>query len=128
LDDKGQKGQKLSDVYPAITRYIALDMSGCTGEKYESLSTATGKEYIVELRLPSCIKEIGGKAFKTCTNLKRLYFTSAEPPKLFSNPFPTETKLEIWIPKESYENYKNAIEKKENGWASTIITLKQLKY
>jgi hypothetical protein len=71
LTQTTKSGDTLRTLYDALTRYVSLDLSGCTGENLPNItsSTAPGKAYLVSLTLPDTVITIGVNAFSGCTDL-----------------------------------------------------------
>jgi hypothetical protein len=71
LAETTKSGDTLRTLYDALTRYVSLDLSGCTGENLPNITsgTAPGKAYLVSLTLPDTVITIGVNAFSGCTNL-----------------------------------------------------------
>jgi hypothetical protein len=71
LSGTGKTGNTLRTLYDALTRYVALDLSGCGGTKVANIAPgpAGGKQYIVSLVLPSSITSIDTNAFMGCAAL-----------------------------------------------------------
>jgi hypothetical protein len=61
----------LKGLYAALSRYVALDLSGSYGEKFANITPATApnKEKITAIILPSGLSSIEVNAFVGCSNL-----------------------------------------------------------
>ncbi|MDR1218698.1 MAG: leucine-rich repeat domain-containing protein [Treponema sp.] len=67
----GNTLRTLYDALGAHKRYVALDLSGCEGDKFANITfeTASGKQYITSIILPLSITDIGINAFSGCAAL-----------------------------------------------------------
>ena len=59
---------KVKTLYEALSRYVSLDLDGCTGERMAN-STQANKKYIVSVILPETVTIVGLKAFEGCADL-----------------------------------------------------------
>jgi hypothetical protein len=64
-------GDTLKGLYDALSRYVALDLSDCTGENFASITkgTAPNKTKITEIILPRELSTINTNAFVDCAAL-----------------------------------------------------------
>jgi hypothetical protein len=64
-------GNTLKGLYAALSRYVALDLSDCAGEKYANITpgTAPNKAMITEIILPPELTTIEVNAFAGCAAL-----------------------------------------------------------
>ena len=71
LEKTTTSGDTLRALYDALSRYVALDLSGCTGDKLPNVTTDTApaKAYLVSLILPATVSTIAVNAFSGCTPL-----------------------------------------------------------
>jgi hypothetical protein len=67
-------------LYPALTRYAALDLSECTGSRIGPTASytadSTNAPNLVSVTLPSTLTTIGYAAFSGCSNLTAIDFTA----------------------------------------------------
>jgi hypothetical protein len=79
LETTKSSGDTLRTLYDALSRYVALDLSDCTGEALPNVTvkTAPNKVYLVSLTLPDTVMTIAINAFSGCTAL-----TSVNMPKV----------------------------------------------
>jgi hypothetical protein len=74
----------LGKLYSALNgRYIALDLSGCTGEEIGDTALAiaaarVNKDKLVSLALPATLENLGNSAFSDCTSLTSLNWPASE--------------------------------------------------
>ncbi|MDR2398620.1 MAG: leucine-rich repeat protein [Spirochaetaceae bacterium] len=63
--------ESVRNLYKAISRYVSLDLTGCTGASLVNVTvkTAPGKAYLVSLTLPDSVETIELNAFSDCTAL-----------------------------------------------------------
>jgi hypothetical protein len=68
---RGTSGNTLRTLYEALSRYVALDLRGCTGDKLINVRTETvpTKAYLVSLTLPDTVITVDKYAFSGCTAL-----------------------------------------------------------
>jgi hypothetical protein len=71
LSSADTSGDTLRTLYDSLTRFAALDLSGCTGENIPgiTLSAAPNKEHLVALILPESVTKLSRESFKGCANL-----------------------------------------------------------
>jgi hypothetical protein len=65
-------GNTLRTLYEALSRYVALDLTGCTGASIANvtLATAPNKVHMVSITLPDTVSTIKQNTFWGCTALK----------------------------------------------------------
>ncbi|MDR1955623.1 MAG: leucine-rich repeat domain-containing protein [Treponema sp.] len=71
LEKTTTSGDTLRTLYEALIRYVALDLSGCTGEKISNVTVkvAPNKANLVSLILPNTVLTIEVNAFSDCIAL-----------------------------------------------------------
>ncbi|MDR1899084.1 MAG: bacterial Ig-like domain-containing protein [Treponema sp.] len=68
----GSQYLSIYSVLSSRSRYVDLDLSGCTGTSIADLMSSdstSGKDRIILLTLPDTVKNIGSSAFQDCTGL-----------------------------------------------------------
>ncbi|GHV78554.1 hypothetical protein AGMMS49944_03450 [Spirochaetia bacterium] len=68
IDLASNTAVNLKGLYAALSRYVALDLSDCTGEKISNNKSA-GKAKITEIILPLNLTTVENNAFEGCTEL-----------------------------------------------------------
>ncbi|MDR2194365.1 MAG: leucine-rich repeat domain-containing protein [Treponema sp.] len=71
ISGSGTTGNTLRTLYNALNRYVALDLSGSSGNTFVSITptTAPGKQYVVSVVLPASITKLDSNALLGCTAL-----------------------------------------------------------
>jgi hypothetical protein len=59
---------KVKTLYEALSRYVSLDLNGCTGDRLVNSGQAN-KKYIVSVILPEMVTTVGLSAFEGCVDL-----------------------------------------------------------
>ena len=80
LAKKTDKGDTLKTLYEALSRYVSLDLRGCTGEKLLNVTTTLvpSKAYLVSLTLPDSLTLIEINAFSGCTALTSVHLPQVQ--------------------------------------------------
>jgi hypothetical protein len=78
-----------------------------------------GCKNLMRVDIPSNINKICDYAFVECTNLCEVHFEGTEPPILGKNVFEDIKDFKIFVPEESFENYRNKWS--ENGYNANNI-------
>ncbi|MDR0761248.1 MAG: leucine-rich repeat protein [Treponema sp.] len=70
LSSKEKTGETLKTLYDVLSRYVTLDLSGCTGTNLISASALAGRKKIVSLILPDSTTSIASNGFAGYEALK----------------------------------------------------------
>ena len=110
----GDKTAILVSTTTTATDVIIPDSFAVAGVYYKVIaidkSVFKGKTSIVNLTLPSALKQIGDDAFNGCKNISTITCKAIEPPVITENVFPAYTAT-LYVPEGSRSKYKGA-----TGW------------
>jgi hypothetical protein len=70
LSSKEKTGETIKTLYDALSRYVSLDLRGCTGAELISASALAGRKKIVSIILPDSITSITSNGFAGYETLK----------------------------------------------------------
>ncbi|MDR0722932.1 MAG: leucine-rich repeat protein [Treponema sp.] len=109
LSKKTEKGDTLRTLYEAFSRYVSLDLRGCTGEKLLNVTTdiVPSKAYLVSLTLPDSVTLVEVNAFSGCTALSSVNMPKVH--KIIHGAFSNLPRLTaVYMPEiQSIETSKN---------------------
>jgi hypothetical protein len=145
ISSSSTSGNTLRNMYDALNRYVTLDLRNCEGEtfaKSTASAAASGKAYIVAVRLGEGVTSIaieafsgcgalvkaefpgvisiGNKAFEDCAALKEITFGNT-PPSIGASSLPSGPVFTtIFVPNGAAQTYQSST---ANGWTVALKAL-----
>jgi hypothetical protein len=144
ISSNSTNGNTLRTMFDALSRYVALDLRGCTGSLFANCSAASvpNKKFVVSVRGGEGLVGINLNAFTGCTALVRASFPAvgaidanafsacsalqeitlgAVPPSLGPTALPSGPAFTaIRVPADAVQTYLNT---DEDGWSTTLKAL-----